>query len=247
MRGRDDYRGLPGDLLRAGKDAVDRDGIVAVDFEDLPAVALEPLFGVVGHREGGVTLDCDVVGVVYESKVVELESAREARRLVGDALFEVAVAAEDPRAVSYALPLRREREADGHRDALAERSRRHLDAGRHAALGVAGAAAAPLAERHELLHLKPAHAGEVEERVYERGGVAAREHEAVAICPGRILRVDVEVLEPEDGSEVGHAHRSAGVAGFRLFNHVSAEAADGVCDKTECIFGKFHRCVLYHR
>ena len=182
-----------------------------------------------------------MVGVVYESKVVELESASEARRLVGDTLLEVAVAAEDPRAVSDALPLRRKRETDGHRDALAKRPRRHLDAGRHAALGVAGAAAAPLAERHELLHLKPAHAGEVEERVYERRGVAAREHEAVALCPGRILRVDVEVLEPEDGSEVGHAHCGARMARFGLFNHVRAEAADGVCDKTECIFGNFHR------
>ena len=247
VRSGDDYRRGSHHLLGAAVDAVDCGGIVAVDLEDLPAIALEALFGVVGHREGGVTLDGDVVGVVYKGKVVELESARETRRLVGNALLEVAVAAEDPRAVRDLRLLRGKRKADAHRDALAERPRRNLDAGRDAALGVAGATAAPLTEGLELVHRKTAHAGKVKERVDEGRGVAAGEDQAVATDPFGILGVDVEVLEPEDGSEVGHAHRGAGVTGFCLFNYVRAKAADGVGDETECIFCDFHRRVLYHR
>ena len=247
MRRRDDYRGGSHHLLGAAVDAVDRGRIVAVDLEDLPAIALKALLGVVGHCEGGVTLDGDVVGVVYKSKVVELEGAREARRLMGDALLEIAVAAEDPSAVSDLRLLRGKRKADTHRDALSERSGRHLDAGRDTALGVTGAAAAPLAEGLEFVHRKTAHAGKVEESVDEGRGVAAGEDEPVATGPFGILGIDIEVLEPEDGSEVGHAHRGTWVAGFRLFNHVRAEAADGVGNETECIFGEFHRRVLYHR
>ena len=81
----------------------------------------------------------------------------------------------------------------------------------------------------------------MEERVNEGRGVSAGENEAVATGPFGVLGVDIEVLEPEDGSEVGHAHCSARVARFGLFNHVRTEAADGICDETECIFGNFHR------
>ena len=247
VRRRDDYRGGSHHLLGAAVDAVNRGRIVAIYLENLPAIALEALLGVVGHREGSVALDGDVVGVVYKGKVVKLDGTRETRRLVGNALFEVAVAAEDPRAVRDLRLLRGKRKTDAHGDALAEGSSRNLDARRDAALGVTGATAAPLAEVLELVHRKAAHAGEVEERVNEGRSVAAGEYEAVATGPFGVLGVDVEVLEPKDGSEVGHAHCGAGMTGFRLFNHVRAERADGVGDETECIFGNFHRRILYHR
>ena len=64
--------------------------------------------------------------------------------------------------------------------------------------------------------------------------------EAVAVRPRRVLRVDVEVLEPEYGRDVGHAHRSAGVARLCLLDDVRAEAADGVCRELEDFLSEFH-------
>src|SRR5918996_4187611 len=71
---------------------------------------------------------------------------------------------------------------DGVGEALPQRSRRGLDPGGVAALGVPGRARAPLPERLELLQRQVV-AAEVEQRVEQHGGVAAGEHEPVAIGP----------------------------------------------------------------
>ena len=240
VRRRDDEDRLASHLLRAHVDAVNRLRIVSVDLEDLPAVALEAQLRVVVHREGRVALDRDVVRIVDENEVVELHRTGPRADLVADALLKVAVAAEDPRAVARLRLLRRQREADAHRNALAERTRRHLDARHQAALGMPGAAAAPLAEGLELVHRKPADASEVEERVDERGGVSAREDETVAIRPGDILRINPEMVQPEDGRQVRHAHRRAGMPRIGLFNHVRAQAANRIRNQLHLISRNLH-------
>ena len=202
-------------------------------------------------REVGRALDRDVVGVVDEHELVELQLARERARLVGDALLEVAVAAEHPRAVvvdgqavlvavARGLHALGEREAHAHGDALAERARRDLHAGREAAFGMAGAAGAELAERLELVERELAHAGEVEERVDEGRAVPAGEHEPVAVRPLRVGGVVLEELQPERGDEVRDAERHAGVAALRLLHFVRREAADRVGGELDVFVRVFH-------
>ena len=238
--GDDDHR-LALHLRRAAVGGADGVVVVAVGLEHLPAVAREALLDVVGEGERGGTLDGDAVGVVDEHQVVELHRPGPAARLVADALLEVAVATEDPGLVGDMRLLRGEREADAHRDALAERAGGHLHAGQKAALRVPRAARAPLAEGLELVHRETAHAGEVEKRVDERARMPAGEDEAVAPGPERVLGVYVEELEPQDEREVRHSHRGAGVAGVGLVDHVRAEAADGSRSEIKLVVGWFHR------
>src|SRR6185295_14127123 len=89
-----------------------------------------------------------------------------------------------------------DRDADRARDPLAERSGRRLDADRVAVLRVPRGLRAELAEALELLDRQPV-AREVEQGVEERGGVAAGEHEAVAVRPGRIVRAVPQVAGPD--------------------------------------------------
>ena len=158
--------------------------------------------------------------------------AGERAGLVAGALHEVAVAAEDEGAVVDGLeaavggvdarrehPLR-EGHADGRGEALAERTCRRLDAGRVAVFGMAGGEAAELAELADVVE-RDAVAGKVEQTVEEHAAVAAGEDEAVAVRPRRILRVVLEVLEPEDRRDVREAHGEAGVARLRGLDGVN--------------------------
>ena len=71
-------------------------------------------------------------------------------------------------------------------------------------------------------------AGEVEQRVEQHRAVAGREHEAVAVGPIRMLRVELQEPRPQHGGDVGHAHGHAGMAGLRLLDRIHGERADGV-------------------
>ena len=64
------------------------------DGVDMPSVCLEPFRRVVTEGQFGRTVDRDVVVVVDVHEATEAEMAGERRRLMGDALLEIAVAAE---------------------------------------------------------------------------------------------------------------------------------------------------------
>ena len=71
-------------------------------------------------------------------------------------------------------------------------------------------------------------AGEIEQGVDQHRAVARRQHEAVAIRPFRIGRIEFQELREQHGRDVGRAHRQAGVAGFGLLDRVHRQRADGV-------------------
>ena len=58
--------------------------------------------------------------------------------------------------------------------------------------------------------------------------MAGREHEAVAVGPGRIGRVEFEEAREQDGGDIGRAHGQAGMAGFGLLDRIHRQRADGV-------------------
>ena len=58
--------------------------------------------------------------------------------------------------------------------------------------------------------------------------MAGGEHEAVAVGPGRIGRIEFEEAREQDGGDIGRAHGQAGMAGIGLFDRVHRQRADGV-------------------
>ena len=159
---------------------------------------------------------------------------------MGDALLHVAVTAEDPRVVRLRLHLRREREADAHRDALAERPRRDVDAADLLAFGMSRRARAELAEVLHLVERQAVHPREMEERVDERTAMAARKDEPVAVGPERIRRIDLQVLEPQRRRDVRLPHRTARMTGVRLFDHIRHQHANRVRRHLQITLFKFH-------
>ena len=158
-----DDRGLVLDLLGALDGRQDaRDVVVAVgDAGDVPAVGLVALERVLGEGDVGAAVDGDGVVVVENDQTAKLEVPGEARGLVADALFQAAVAAErvdvvvdhwEVRLVEQRRQVRlSDRHAHGVRDALAQRTGGHLHA-HHLRLGMAGRAAAQLAEGFQIIN-----------------------------------------------------------------------------------------------
>src|ERR1041385_7826574 len=85
---------------------------------------------------------------------------------------------------------KRLRDARAHAvaEALAERTGRHLDAGRELALGMARRDALPLAEMLDLIE-RDRVAGEVQHAVEQHGPVAGGGSEAVAVGPVGIFGI----------------------------------------------------------
>ena len=207
---------------------------VLAEVLDVPAVRLVALADVLGEGERGVALDRDVVVVVEDDQAAEAEVAAERARLRRDPLLEVAVGRDHVREVAdhvlaeaggeHALA---EREADGGRDALAERPGGGLDPGRVAVLRMPRARRAELAEVLDVVE-RDAVPGEVQDRVQEHRRVARREHEAVARGPVRVLR---RVAHDARVEQVGHRrerHRSARVARVGLLDRIHRQRADRV-------------------
>ena len=67
-----------------------------------------------------------------------------------------------------------------------------------------------LVERHRLV------AEQMQQRVDQHRAVAGRQHEAVAVRPFRIGRIELQHLREQHGGDVGGAHRQAGMAGLGL-------------------------------
>ncbi len=121
----------------------------------------------------------------------------------------------------------RDRHPDRVREALTEWSRRHLDPRGLAALGVSGAARAPLAELFEVGEFEVV-AAEMQQRVLQHAGVARAEDETVAIGPLGVGRVRAQEVLEEHVRERRQRHRGAGMPGVRLLHGVHREAADRV-------------------
>ena len=71
-------------------------------------------------------------------------------------------------------------------------------------------------------------AEQMQQRVEQHRAVAGREHEAVAVGPGRIGRIEFQEAGEQHGRDVGRAHRQAGMAGLRPLDRVHRQRADGV-------------------
>ena len=170
------------------------------------------------ERDVGRTRERDEVVVVEDDELAELEVAGERDRFLADAFHQVAVAADavgevvDDRlvvAVVDGAEMRfGDRHADGVGDALAERPGRRLDARRALGFGMAGRLASELPEVLDVVERQVV-AGEIEQRVEQHRAVAGGEHEAVAVEPMRILRIEAQMARPQRVRHRRRAHRHA--------------------------------------
>ena len=156
---------------------------------DVPAVGLEAPGGVVAERQVGAAVDGYAVVVVHRDEPAELLVAGQRCGLVADALHQVAVTDDHERAVIGEVGAEARAEAplgqchaDGVGEALPERPGGHLDAGREAALRVAGCDRPELAEVADVVQRHPV-AHEVRDGIGEHRGVPGRQDEAVAVWP----------------------------------------------------------------
>ena len=161
--------------------------------------------------------------------------AGERGRLVADPFHQVAIAGDDVSVVIDDLiaelgrqhPLG-ERHADRIADPLPERPGRGLDAGRVPPLRMPGGAAAELPEALELVERHVGVAGQVQQRIEQHRAVPGGQHEAVAVRPIRRPRIEPQKLREEDGSDIGHPHRHAGMSRLRLLDRIHGERSNRI-------------------
>ncbi len=161
--------------------------------------------------------------------------AGERDRLLADALHQVAVGGEHigPVVDQVVAELGRQhalgdRHADRIAEPLAERAGGGLDTHRVAVLGMARRARAELAEAFDLVEGHALVAQKIEQRVEQHRAVAGREHEAVAVGPGRIGRIEFEHAGEQHGGDVGRPHGQAGMPGLGLLHRIHRQHPDRV-------------------
>ena len=168
--------------------------------------------------------------------------ARQPDRLMADAFFQVAIGGDDIGLVidQFAAEARLEmafghRHADGVAEALAQRAGGGLDAGGVAIFGMAGGAAADAAEVLQLIQRHLGIAGEMQQGIKHHRAMPGRKHEAVAVGPVRRGGMELEEARKENGGDIGHAQRQAGMARFGLLYRVQRQEADGVGELADLV------------
>ncbi len=238
-----DQRRLVGYFLGFFDRGIDRLRIVAFDVaHHVPAVSFETLRGIVGVPAVDVAVDGDVVVVPECGQLAQTPGSGQGAGFVRDAFHHAAVAHEDPGAVVDDLvaglvefvgqQFLSHRHTDGVGDALAQRAGGRFDADGVTVFRVARGLGVHLAEALQLFD-RQVIAGQVQQRVHQHGAVAVGLHEAVTVGPLRIDRVVAQVMVPQHLSDLGHAHRRAGVPGVGLLYGIHRQHANRAGDVIE--------------
>ena len=237
MRARHDQRRPILDRAGRRQRRVDRRHVLPVDPLHVPAVGLEARADVLRKRDVRRRGKRDQVRVVEHDQPAEPKVAGERRRFGGHAFHHVAVAGEDVGVVVHdivavAIEGRRQPSLrDRHPTLLPNPCPSGpvvtSTPGVTSVLGMTGRPAPPLAELFEVLDREVV-PGQKQQAVEQHAGVAGREHEPIAIGPGRILRIVPQVAGPQDVGHRGRAHRHPGMAGVRVL-HRHRPTASGSC------------------
>ena len=222
---------------RGGERRIHRTDVHPVDFLDVPPVGGEPRADILRECDVGGGGERDLIRVVEHDQPAEMQIAGERRRLGTHPLHHVAIAREDVGVVVDDLvpgsierrsePSLRHCEPHGVPESLAERTGGDFDAGRDAALRMAGRLAPPLPEMLQILDADVV-AGEMEEAVQQRAAVTRGQHEPVAIAPLRIRGIVPHVSRPQHVRHWRRTHGQPGVPGVRALHCIDAERANGV-------------------
>src|SRR5712672_1144396 len=226
--------------------ALDAIQIVGIpDTNDVPSIRQESPGDVFGERDIGLAFDGDVIVVVDPAEVIELQVPGDRGCLARDSFHHAAIAAECVNAVSEQFkiwlvvtrgePLFRNGHAHTRGHTLSERTGGCFHARGPTVLRVPSAAAPELPERLEVVDRDGGAAQnfifwidgfdscEVQDRVQQSRCVPRGKHEAIAIHPNGIFRVEPQKPLPQAVNRGGHTHRRAGVTGIRLLDRVDGQ------------------------
>ena len=226
------------------------DVVCVAHTQDVPPISQETRRDVLRERELGIPLDGDVVVVEDPAEIVETQVPGQRGSLRGNTLHQAAIAAdgvdlviEDLEAwpvVAIGEPLFGSGHSHARGYSLPERARSSLHAGDPAVLGMPGRSAVELAEvadvieRHRRLSeplVFPVHGtrtSEMQNGPEQHGCVAVGEHEAVAIGPDGVLRIELHHTIRKRVDERRERHGSAGMSGFGLLHGINRQSADGI-------------------
>ena len=238
--------------------------------QHIPPIGEKARRHVFGEGDFGFAFDGDVVVVVDPAQIIELKMTGERGGLGADAFHQAAVAAdridvvvEDVEAgvvVAVGQPLSCNGHADAHRHALAERAGCRFDARDPVIFRMPRRFAAELAEmfdvveRHRrladgfVLRIHGLGAGQIEYGPQQHRSVAVGQHEAVAIGPDWVLRIEAQDLVPNRVDQRRQRHRRAGMTGVRLLDGVDRQRADRIDrELVELFVGHATQLSLLHR
>ena len=204
---------------------------------DMPAVSLEALGGVVGVPVLDMAVDGDAVVVPERNQLAQLPGAGQGAGFMGDTFHHatvthkhIGVVVDDVMAGAIELvgqQLFRERHADGVADALAKRTGGGLDAWGVAIFRMSRGLGVQLAELLDILHAELV-AGQVQQGIQEHGAMAVGQHETVAVRPLGVGRIVAQIMIPQHFGNFRHAHGGPRMAGFGFFNSVHGKRPDGI-------------------
>ena len=220
-------------------------GIEPVAFSVCQPRRLVPRDHILAARQIGRAVDGDAVVVPQHDQPPELQMPGKPDRLVVDALHQIAVAGDHEGTVvdqlvavdGVQMPLG-DRHSDRHGNALPERAGGDLDSRQLEILRVPGAGRAKLAEALDVVDRRPRVAGEIEQGVDQHRPVPSRQHEAVAVGPCGVARIELQVPCEQRRRSVGHAHRHSRMPAVGGLDRVHRKSANGV---GEAALGRLHR------
>ena len=230
-----DKRRLFGFSFCCFKRYADRTHIFAIIYRDyLPAIGGKAGSDIFCKRCVRIAFNGNAVAVIKRDQFSQLLRARKARGFGGSALHHAAIAHKHKGIVVYnreAFPVKfgchvrfGHRHADRHGKALPQRACCGFYAHRVAIFGVAGGAAANLAEIFQIFHGKSI-AVQVQQCIFQHGGMPCGKHKTISPGPGRVLGIVFHLL-PKGVSHRCCANGHARMAAVGFLNRVCREHAD---------------------
>ena len=215
-----------------------------VDFDDVPVGDAKARGDVFADRKTGRAVVGDAVVVPEQDQLAQPQVPGQRNHLLTDPLLQATVADEgvgvmvDDSGTEACVQVGLgHRHAEGVRDALAERTRGHLDTGAGVEFRVTLAARAEVAKGPDLIDADALVAAEVEQRIQQHRAVAVRKDDAVAVGPGRVRRVELQVPRVQRCRDLRHAERHALMAFPGANDGVDGEKADRVGQPRRRWFG----------
>jgi len=68
----------------------------------------------------------------------------------------------------------------------------------------------------------------MQQGINQHGAVTIRQDKPIAICPGRIGRIVLEMIVPQDFSDIRHTHGCTRVTGVCLLHRIHTQSADSI-------------------
>mmetsp|Transcript_1214 Transcript_1214/g.3700 ORF Transcript_1214/g.3700 Transcript_1214/m.3700 type:complete len:318 (+) Transcript_1214:1403-2356(+) len=212
--------------------------VAVLDRQHLPAICFIALAYILSERKLCVTVDGDAIVVVECNELPQAEMSSVCARFVGNALLHASISHDAVRVVIHkwhswlvvdsCIVRLSGSEAHSVGNAHAKRAGRHLYAGSLEIFRVPRCFGTPLTELLDVVHRHALIPGEVKQGVLQHATMARRQHEAVAVHPVGILRVEVHLFGKQHIPDRSLSHRCSRMPAVRLVHSVHSEEAHGI-------------------